>query len=267
MSRIVLIHWNEVEAKERAGRLRAAGHVVVPFSDQEGGSPALRRHLGKPAHAIVIDLSRLPSHGRAMAIFLRQAKATRSLPLVFVGGDPEKVTRLRRDLPDATYTEWSRIRGDLRKALSRPTGKPVVPDAPDYSGTPLAKKLGIKEGATVALLGAPDGFEESLAPLPDGVSLRSNARGKADTVILFSRSRAEMRKHFRGAAKMLGDRGNLWISWPKKASDLETDLTQQDVRSYGLDQGLVDYKICAVDETWSGLCFARRRLSGKGGKS
>ena len=101
-------------------------------------------------------------------------------------------------------------------------------------------------------------FEKTLDNLPDGVRLRRDARGRPDRIVLFVKSVKELAKRFPVAARALAPGGGLWIAWPKKASGLETDLTQQHVREYGLDREFVDYKICAIDPTWSGLQFARR---------
>ena len=128
-----------------------------------------------------------------------------------------------------------------------------------YSGTPLPKKLNIRAGATVVLLGAPDGFEATLGALPAGVRLRRQTRGPAQVVLLFAASQAQLARRFHGASRIVADPGALWIAWPKKASGMATDLGEREVRACGLGAGWVDYKICAIDATWSGLCFSRRR--------
>ncbi len=257
MPRVVLIHWNAAEGAERAERLRRAGYQAEHYSEQ--GGQGLRNFRDHPPQAFVIDLQRLPSHGRAVAIFLRQQKATRGVPLVFVDGEAEKVARLRQALPDAVYTQWSRIRADLRRAIRKPPAAPVVPGTMDsYSGTPLPKKLGIRVGSVVALLGAPGGFESLLDPLPERARLQKQARG-ASLVLLFARSQADMERRFPPAAAALAERGGIWIAWPKQASGVRTDLTEAAVRAFGLAAGFVDYKICAMDQTWSGLLFTRRR--------
>lgn len=129
-----------------------------------------------------------------------------------------------------------------------------------YSGTPLPRKLGIKEGARLALVGAPDAFLEStLAPLPDRVELRKRARGPLDVIVFFTKSRAELERHFGKLAAALDPAGALWIAWPKRASGVATDLTEDALREVGLPQGLVDTKVCAIDETWSGLRFVIRK--------
>jgi hypothetical protein len=127
-----------------------------------------------------------------------------------------------------------------------------------YSGTPLPKKLGIKAGSVLALLAAPPDFDDTLGVLPEGVRVSRRAQGKADVIVLFAGSLRDLDRRFDGARAAMSEGARLWIPWPKKASGVETDLTQSDVRRTDLDHGLVDYKIGALDATWSGLCFARR---------
>jgi hypothetical protein len=129
-----------------------------------------------------------------------------------------------------------------------------------YSGTPLVKKLGIKAGQEVALLNAPPGFADLLGPLPEEVTLHAGLRGRRpfDTILFFTRDRIALEGHFPRLADRLTSAGGLWIAWPKKASRVPTDLTEDVVRIIGLDVGLVDNKVCAVDDTWSGLRFVFR---------
>lgn len=129
-----------------------------------------------------------------------------------------------------------------------------------YSGTPLAKKLGIAAGHAVLLVGAPRGFERQLAPLPADVRLDDGARGarRYDVILFFSRGASELRRRFPLLARRLTPAGGLWIAWPKKSSAVVTDLSDAVVRATGLSTGLVDNKVCAVDETWSGLRFVIR---------
>ena len=130
--------------------------------------------------------------------------------------------------------------------------------AAGYSGTPLAKKLGIRPGHRVALLAAPEGFEEILEGLPDDVRLSRGAAGRFDVIVFFTRRAADLGRRFAGLAAKLDPAGGLWIAWPKKSSGVATDLVEGVVRRTGLEAGLVDNKICAVDETWSGLRFVNR---------
>ena len=258
MSRVSLIHGSTEEGNERVSRLRKAGHRVELFTPEGGDS--LQSLIARPPDAFVIDLGRQPAQGRDLAIWLRGRKASRQVPIVFVGGDPKKVAAVKKVLPDAVFTEWRRIRSAIRKAIASPPTDPVRPGAmAGYSGTPLPKKLGIKQGSVVAIMGAPDDFEETLGGLPDDVRLRRRAGGRASLVLLFTKRVAELEQRFPVAVRTMEEGGSLWIAWPKQASGVATDLTQNKVRAYGLDRGLVDYKICAIDETWSGLRFACRK--------
>jgi len=169
--RIRLIHWNAAEAEEKATKLGSFGYDVdfEPFT-----RAALNLLHHDPPAAVVIDLTRLPSHGRDVGVGLRRFKAPRHVPLVFVEGDAKKVDRIRQLLPDATYASWSRIRSSLNRAIVKPSAEPVVPRSSmeGYAGAPLAKKLGIKPGSIVVLIGAPSDFKGALGELPDGVTLR-----------------------------------------------------------------------------------------------
>lgn len=128
-----------------------------------------------------------------------------------------------------------------------------------YSGTPLPKKLGIKPGHRVALLQAPTDLRSAIVPDPEEVTVLDKIGGEpCDVILLFVRSLAEVEKRFRAAAAALQPAGGLWVCWPKKASGIVTDLTDNVVREFGLAEGLVDNKVCAVDATWSGLRFVYR---------
>jgi len=128
-----------------------------------------------------------------------------------------------------------------------------------YSGTPLAKKLGIRAGHTVTMIGAPDGFEDELEGLPDDVELRRRAGGHPDVVILFTTKASDLARRFEPLAKSIFPDGSLWIAWPKKSSGVSTDLDENRLRDIGLPLGVVDNKVCAVNEIWSGLRFVWRR--------
>lgn len=257
MTCVLLVHWNAPEAAARAAQLERAGYDVVTHSDRRADPRSLRSHA---PDVCVIDLSRSPSQGRELGGLLRRQAATRHIPLVFAGGEPEPLARVQALLPDAVFTDWRRIRGALRQALRHPPGRPVVPGAMDgYAGAPLPRKLGLRPGVTVTLLGAPEGFEALLAPLPDAVQVQRQARGQAAVVVLFVTTRTDLERRFPAATRILAEGGRLWLAWPKQSSGAAGDLTQAAVRAFGLGAGFVDYKISALDATWSGLCFARRR--------
>lgn len=127
-----------------------------------------------------------------------------------------------------------------------------------YSGTPLVKKLGIKPGSTLALLDAPRGFRRELLGMPKGVRLSQALAGNPpDLIVWFVMSGRALDVRMAAVSRAMG--AGLWVAWPKKASGVATDLTEDVVRAAGLAHGLVDYKVCAVNETWSGLKFARRK--------
>ncbi len=257
MSRVRFFHWNAEEAKSGIRKLRAAGYSVTYKIPGPSFMAEIRNE--SPA-AVVIDLGRLPSHGRDVGMAIRDSKSTRHLPLVFVGGDPEKVERIKKQLPDAVYSPWGRIKSSLKRAIAHPPADPFVPASSlaGYSGTPLPKKLGIKAGSVVILVNAPTGFEKLLGVLPEGVTLRRQARGRCDLAIWFPKSAKDLKARIGGLGR-LADKDGLWIAWPKRASGSSTDLTQTVVRKAGLASGLVDYKVCAIDEKWSGLKFAQRK--------
>ena len=128
-----------------------------------------------------------------------------------------------------------------------------------YSGTPLAGKLGIKPGSRLALLGAPEGFDDELAPLPDGVQVLRRLGPDLDVAVLFVTERAQLEKRFPEVAAAITPAGGVWVAWPKKSSKVPTDVTEDVLREVGLPQGLVDNKVCAVTDVWSGLRFVWRR--------
>ena len=171
MYRVRLIHWKAAEAVECVEKLRSAGYDVV-YRDM-GNSADLKELVEDPTDAVVIDLGRLPSHGRDIGMYLRERKSTRHVPLIFAGGDPQKVERIRELLPDAAYASWDGIDTSLKSAIANAPADPVVPRSgfEAYSGTPLPKKLGIKEGLTVLLIDAPRDFDGTLGELPKDASL------------------------------------------------------------------------------------------------
>ena len=128
-----------------------------------------------------------------------------------------------------------------------------------YSGTPLWKKLGIKPGSRVALIKQPIRFEDLLAGMPDGVDLRRTLRGDADIVVFFTTSRRELGRRLAALRRPIEPDGMLWIAWPKLSSGVKTDMTENAVREIALPTGLVDTKVCAIDETWSGLKLVVRK--------
>jgi hypothetical protein len=127
-----------------------------------------------------------------------------------------------------------------------------------YSGTPLVKKLGIKEQGICFVSNQPDGYFDWLTPLPVDSAFKENFSGHFDFIHLFVLDEQSFKKEFRKSKKQLKKDGMLWISWPKKSSKVITDLDENIIRDFGLSEGLVDVKVCAVNEVWSGLKFVVR---------
>jgi hypothetical protein len=134
-----------------------------------------------------------------------------------------------------------------------------APGSAGYSGTPLVRKLGINPEARLGLIGAPEGFDATLGELPPGVRVRRRLGGRPfDVVVAFFARRSQLEARLAALARALDPAGGLWIAWPKRASGVSTDVTEDVVRELGLAAGLVDNKVCAIDEVWSGLRLVYR---------
>lgn len=134
----------------------------------------------------------------------------------------------------------------------------VSPASSGYSGTPLPQKLGIKPGTRLALVGAPPDLETALGELRPAVIVRRRAQGPCDVIVAFFTRAVELERRLPALKRALHPAGGLWLAWPKRSSGVQTDLGEGSVRAAGLAAGLVDNKICAIDETWSGLRFVYR---------
>jgi hypothetical protein len=253
--RISVVHLGQEPSRTELARLRTAGFTVRCTAFE----PTVVRQLASdPPAAIVIDLSRRPAAGRDIGVLLRRTKGTRHIPLVFVAGAPDTIARVQNVLPDAAFARWSSIGIGIHRAIRAAPEVPVIPDSAlaGYAGTPLLTKLGIDAGTTVGLENAPDNIASILGRLPTGAVL-TTARSNRDITLWFVTSRAALARRIARIARSLGN-GKLWIAWPKRTSGVPSDLSQAAVRQAGLAAGLVDFKICAIDRTWSGLKFVRR---------
>jgi CheY-like chemotaxis protein len=244
MKTVRLIHWNEDEGLERQQQLEAFGFSTG--FDAGDVTATLRAIRAGAPDAVVIDLTRMPSHGREVARTLRAAKATRHIPIVFVDGEKDKVALTKALLPDACYTTWGRLKTALPKAIANPPKTPVAP-TDVMSAKPAGDKLGVKAGNKVCL-----------KPLPARVTFTARADRACDLFLCFVRSARELESHVLTLRDTI-DRQTLWMIWPKKASGVKSDLDGNVVRETGLAAGWVDFKVCSVDATWSGLAFKRRR--------
>ena len=128
-----------------------------------------------------------------------------------------------------------------------------------YSHRALVDKLGIKAGARVVLVGAPQGFEAALAPLPDGTRVVRQLRRGTDVAVMFATSQSELGRRWNALTSAVGPTGAVWVAWPKRTSGVVTDMTEHGVRDVVLPTGWVDTKVCAIDDTWSGLRVVIRK--------
>jgi CheY-like chemotaxis protein len=259
MASIRLVCWNQDLARERARLLHEAG-ISVDASPL-GTSGLIGHFLQRSPSAVLIDLDRLPSHGREVAIVLRNSKSTRYIPIVFAGGLAEKVDRVRRELPDAVFTDWKKVATAVKKAMNRGPAEPVQPLAhmQRYARSSLVKKFGFKPGMKVAVLAAPDDFEEKLRELPEGVELQPKVTRATALAVWFVRSRRELGADLEYLIARLPERGGLWIVHPKQTGRYRMDFNQRDVMAAGFAAGLAGCKVCAVDADWSGLMFRRKK--------
>jgi CheY-like chemotaxis protein len=254
MSRLRLIHWNAAEAARYLTLLRKAGHRVE-YSPEF--SPQLMRDWRKsPPDAFVVDLSRLPSHGREIATALRQSKATRPVPIVFCEGESEKVAKTREMLPDALYCQFGQLRSTVRTALRGGSSSQVVPTAmmDRYAGRTCAQKLGIRCGDAVCLIEPPRDMPNALGDLPADVTF---VESPAAVTLCFATDPQDLRRQL-SELRSHASKTKLWVCW-KKGKSAEGGVSERLVRETGLSLGLVDYKICAVSPVWSGLLFAAKK--------
>ncbi len=257
MPRVRIVHWKASEAGPLIEVCRAGG-FDVEFSDIP--SPELAREIRhNQPDAVVIDLTRTPSHGREMALALRRTKYSRHIPIVFVGGEAEKVAGVRTFLPDAVYTTMGRLCVRLQSVCAK---RPAMPAAPPsiterYGHRTKAQKLGIRAGSTVAVMDAPRDYAAGLGELPEDVTILEDP-DEAQPVTLWYVRDAETYRDALQRMRRLAPKTKLWILWPKGA---KSALNQYAVRELALGIGLVDYKICAIDDRWSAMVFAPRRTA------
>ena len=255
MPRVRIVHWKAPEAGPLIEACRACG-FEVEYDDVRFGALA-KMIRAKPPDALVIDLTGLPSHGRDSAIYLRRTKYARHIPLIFVNGAAEKVEAIRQQLPDATFCTTKQICARVKSACAKGVKDPVLPPgAMDrYGSRTVAQKLGIKEGSRVALIDPPRDYAAALGELPEDVELIEDPDSVHTVTLWFVR---DPRAYQAGLRRMsaIADRTKLWVVWKKGPTSILRDNL---VRETAIEAGLVDYKICAVNEQWSAMAFARRK--------
>ena len=259
MERVRLFHCKPEEAAPVIDMLQRAAFTVdyeVPFT------PRLIRSIREaPPSAIIIDLSRLPSHGREIAIALRGHSRSRSIPILFVDGAPAKIDAVRQLLPDAAYCTRERLLPALRKCIqAQPAENPVVPKQmmERYSGRTTAQKLGIAARARVAVIDAPRDYARVIGPLPEDVEFDEESWHDCAVTLWFVEQPAAYLAALPRMRRVAAV-SKLWVAWPKKSARKDSLINENTIRDLALEHGLVDYKVCSLNSTWSGLCLAVRK--------
>jgi hypothetical protein len=262
-----LICWNEADASARATTLQRAGYRVIADPPQNpGGMVRYFRELAPDV--VVIDLDRLPSHGRELGLSLRASKGTSHLPLVFAGGVPAKIELVRCAIPDAIFTPWNNgIAAAIEHAIVQPDPPRLLSrELPkDTSAGSLERKLDIKPQVRFAIVAVNRNdsawLDELLTSIPEG-AIHQRRIDATTTLALFPvATRRDLMRALEQVRASLPPKASLWIVHPKQTSPLAADFNQDDVREAGLAHGFVDYKVCAVDKEWSALKFARRSVT------
>ncbi len=231
--RVRVIHWRAAEAGPLIAACRGAG-FEVEYLDGDGMAICRAIRATAPPDVVVIDVTRRPSHGKEVAMWLRGRKSTRDIPVVFADGDLLKVV--------------AAIKSPARLANS--VALPVREKS-------AAEKLGIQAGSAVCCVEAPRDFPELLGELPESVEFREDE--DAAVTLWFVHDREGLVENLR-RMRTMASRTRLWLLWRKGASGFSgAGLTQNSVREMAREVGLVDYKICSVDERWSAMLFARKK--------
>jgi CheY-like chemotaxis protein len=259
--RIRYIHWNAAEADEYIEKLRNQGFDVE--YDERPNSHHFAEWRTTPPDLFLIDLTRLPSHGREAGVALRNYKALRTVPIVFLDGEPEKAEQVKQILPDAIYVQAAKLVPTLKRVLRtgpvKQAAKPVAM-MERYGNRSIAQKVGIEPHSAVALWESPGQIEQMLEGLPDGVHWVEPDDERATLAILFARDEESVDEAFLLALRHPHLK-KIWVArrkagtGPKKLGAVSENL----VRETGLARGFVDYKVCALSNEWSGLLFARKK--------
>jgi hypothetical protein len=255
-----LISWSD-QAAEHVSKLESRGFRV------DASPLEASRLIGRIAElaptAVVIDLDRKPSHGKAVGVVLQSAKSTRAIPLVLAGGPEEKAAHIQGDLPGAVLTRWPKAAAAIQRAIAHPPAASPKPKAymEQWAGRTLAKKLDLAAGMRVALIGAPDDFLDKLGDPPEDIEFHQDFARGTKMVLWFVRSAAELAEEFGFMAARLNDGVVFWVMHPKQSGKLRSDFNQLDVRRTANKFGMVDYKMCSVDENWSGMKFGKKKIA------
>lgn len=252
----------EAEIAAKARLLKRKG-AIVDAAPLQRTSAAIGEIAALNPAVVVFDLDRLPSHARAIAEALRNSKSARHIPLLFAGGDSAKLDRVRAENPHSAYASWAEAPQVLTRLLDTPPGRTAEPlrAPPNYSATPLPRKLGIITASAsprhITLLAAPEGFTEKLGDLPTAITFSQRMTANTVLALCFVSTPADLNATVDLLAERLPQSASAWIVHPKQQH--KPGFNQNHVRDVALARGLVDYKVCSIDDDWTALKFAHRK--------
>jgi CheY-like chemotaxis protein len=260
MAFVQVIHWKPEEAGELVEACHAAG-FEAECNPSPDGTSVTRLFRARVPDAVVIDLNRLPSHGREVGVWLRQTKKTRHVPIVYVDGEPDKVERIRSMLPDATFTTAARVRAALKSAVRAGVSAPSVPPPAieRFGGRSAAQKIGIKPEMRVGVIDPAADYEALLGALPDGVELIEDPAKPQPLTLWFVHSFDGLMNSL-DAMRRLAPRTHLWVVWRKGGN---REVTFYSILTAGSEVGLALSKLCAVNTQWSAVWLVPRRATRK----
>ena len=255
---VQVVHWKPAEAEALVALCRGAGFEAECCPDPAG--PAVTRWLrARVPDAIVIDLTRLPSHGRELGAWLRETKKTRHIPLVYVDGEADKVERIKSLLPDAVFTQRSGLRSALKSALRKGARNAALPPPAivRFGGRTAAQKIGIKRGMKVAVIDAVAEYEELLGALPDDVEFLEDPAKPQELTLWFLHDFDGLMSAL-NRMRRLAPRTRMWMVWRKGT---RRDVTFHSIVTAAAEVGLALSKLCAVDAVWSAVWLVPRKVA------
>ncbi|BDC49739.1 hypothetical protein F183_A20550 [Bryobacterales bacterium F-183] len=253
---VILLHWKSEEIPELIPYL---GDVaVVPYAPVTGeGMKGLATYA--VPDALVVSLDRMPSHGQAVAWHYQARKATRHVPVVFAGGEPEKVAKAREVMPHALFCSWKTAAKTVQKAIANPPVPAVTAPKAPVSNRPMAEKLGLKAGIRVALIGAPMALERLVPGMDFELDVVEEPDARTEAVWWFVRSAEEVADGFEWIVPRLGKKPKIWVFYRKGKS-----LTWQGLSEAAAMYGLAQFKILSLNAEWTGVALGQARKSAAG---
>jgi|SRR5581483_1505591 len=251
MRRVRLFHWNATEAQPIVNSLRAA-KFTVDYPNEKALEPPFRQLRETRPDVIAIDLTRLPSRGRNQAVAIRLDESLRTIPIVFIDGDPKKVAAIRSELPDALYTSRAELRRTLQKAQSM-----TNPASPVYNKRTIAQKLGIRDNMRIGIFDGFKGYENIIGILPAGASFEEEPQKRPPVTIFFVREPGEFLTRI-ATMRSLAGQSRVWAAYPKKATRQKAgaEISLGYIRETAANFGLTHYKTCALGNEWTGIALA-----------